>query len=267
MGQKDANRKPDQARTSKPSSPFEGERIAKVLARSGVCSRRDAERMIAEGRVAVDGEVLTSPATNVTRKSAITVDGTPIEPAEETRVWRYHKAPGTLTATRDSKGRPTVFDHLPEHLPRVMSVGRLDFNTEGLLLLTNDGELARHLELPSNAWTRRYRVRVNGRVDRKKLASVYGGVTIAGVRYGPIKISVESSEGDNHWLSVTVREGKNREVRNIMAHLGLKVARLVRVDYGPFSLGPLPRGAIEEVPPRILKRSLKEFFDGGRGGR
>ena len=242
------------------ASPFEGERIAKVLARAGVCSRRDAERMIAEGRVAVDGSVLTSPAVNVTRRNAITVDGRPIAPADETRVWRYHKAPGTITAARDPKGRPTVFDHLPEDMPRVVSVGRLDFNTEGLLLLTNDGELARHLELPKNAWTRRYRVKVNGRLDRRRLASVASGVTIDGVRYGPVRIEVESDEGENHWLLVAISEGKNREVRNIMAHLGLKVARLVRVEYGPFSLGPLPRGAVEEVPQRFLRKSLGEFF-------
>ena len=246
------------------ASPFEGERIAKVLARAGVCSRRDAERMITEGRVAVDGSVLTSPAINVTRKNVITVDGRRIAPAEETRVWRYHKAPGAITAARDPQGRSTVFGHLPEDMPRVVSVGRLDYNTEGLLLLTNDGELARHLELPRNAWRRRYRVKVNGRVDRKKLASVASGLIVDGVRYGPVRIEVESDEGENHWLSVTVQEGKNREVRNIMAHLGLKVARLVRVEYGPFFLGPLPRGAVEEVPQRVLRRSLKEFFESER---
>lgn len=248
------------------ASPFEGERIAKVLARAGVCSRRDAERMIAEGRVAVDGSVLTSPAVNVTRRNAITVDGAPVAPTDETRVWRYHKAPGAITTARDPKGRPTVFDHLPEGIPRVVSVGRLDFNTEGLLLLTNDGELARYLELPKNAWTRRYRVKVNGRVDQRKLSSVASGATIDGVRYRPVRIEVESDEGENHWLSVTINEGKNREVRNIMAYLGLKVARLVRVEYGPFSLGALPRGAVEEVPQRVLRKSLGQFF-GERGGQ
>lgn len=263
MGQERRGLDPNEAEGT---SSFDGERIAKVLARAGVCSRREAERMIAYGRVAVDGTVLTSPAINVTRKNVITVDGRPIAPAEQTRVWRYHKAPGTITAARDPQGRPTVFDRLPEDMPRVVSVGRLDFNTEGLLLLTNDGELARYLELPRNAWTRRYRVKVNGRVDRKKLTSVASGTTIDGVRYGPVRIEVESDEGENHWLSVTVREGKNREVRNIMTHLGLKVARLVRVEYGPFSLGALPRGGIEEVPQKMLKKALREFFEGERNG-
>ena len=248
------------------ASPYEGERIAKVLARAGVCSRRDAERLIAEGRVTVDGEVLTSPALNVTARNLIEVGGRPIEPAEETRVWRFNKPPGTITAARDPQGRPTVFDALPEGMPRVVAVGRLDFNTEGLLLLTNDGELTRFLELPRNGLTRRYRVRVNGDIDLRRMASLSNGVTISGVRYGPVKIEVERSEGQNHWLSVTIQEGKNREVRNIMTHLGLKVSRLVRVEYGPFSLGRLPRGAVEEVPQRVLHRSLKEFFSKkGRG--
>lgn len=242
------------------SSSFKGERIAKVLARAGVCSRRDAERLIAEGRVAVDGAVLASPALNVTKRNTVTVDGRPIETAEETRLWRYHKPPGTITAVRDPQGRPTVFDRLPPDMPRVISVGRLDFNTEGLLLFTNDGELARHLELPTNAWTRRYRVRVNGYIDPKVIASMARGTTISGIRYGPVRIVVESNEGENHWLLVTIREGKNREVRNIMSHLGLKVSRLVRVEYGPFSLGRLPRGGIEEVPQNVLQRSLRSYF-------
>jgi 23S rRNA pseudouridine2605 synthase len=262
MRHKEASCKPDKTGTSKAASPFEGERIAKVLARAGVCSRRDAERLIANGRVSVDGEVLTSSALNVTDKNVITVDGEPLQEAEETRVWRYHKPPGTITTARDPKGRPTVFDRMPPGMPRVVSVGRLDYNTEGLLLLTNDGELARYLELPRNEWLRRYRVQVNGHVGPKKLASVANGVIISGVRYGPVKIEIEEGKDDgaNHWLSVTIREGKNREVRNIMAHLGLKVLRLVRVEYGPFSLGRLARGSIEEVPPRVLRKSLREFF-------
>ncbi len=240
---------------------FEGERIAKVLARAGICSRRDAEKLIAEGRVAVDGRVLTSPAINVTDANVITVDGKPLGPREETRVWRYHKPPGTITAARDPRGRPTVFEQLPPGMPRVVSVGRLDYNTEGLLLLTNDGELARHLELPRNAWTRRYRVRVSGEVSKEKLDSVAGGVTIAGVRYGPVSIELEEDGGAGRWLSVTIREGKNREVRNIMAHLGLRVMRLVRVAYGPFELGDLPRGGVEEVPRSVLRRSMSRYFE------
>lgn len=241
--------------------PPAGERIAKVLARAGMCSRREAERMIADGRVAVNGEVLTSPALNVTGGDIITVDGNPLKKAERTRLWRYHKPTGTITAARDPGGRPTVFDRLPPGMPRVMSVGRLDYNTEGLLLLTNDGELERYLEMPQNAWLRRYRVRVSGIVDLKKMASLKGGVTIAGIRYGPIYIEVEGeANGTDHWLIVTIHEGKNREVRNIMSFLGLKVRRLVRVEYGPFVLGDLPRGGVEEVSQSVLHASLREFF-------
>jgi len=257
-----ASRTTGGAKMPNTESSFEGERIAKVLARAGVCSRRDAERLIAEGRVAVDGKVLSTPALNVTNRNIITVDGKPVRAAEETRVWRYHKPLGTITAAKDPQGRPTVFEELPPELPRVVSVGRLDFNTEGLLLLTNDGELARHLELPKNAWLRRYRVRVHGRVDSQKLASVAKGATISGVRYGPVRIEVEKGgEGDGyHWLLVSIREGKNREVRNIMAHLDLKVMRLIRVAYGPFTLGKLPRGAVEEVPQPVLRKALRAFF-------
>lgn len=245
---------------------FEGERIAKVLARAGVCSRRDAERLIAEGRVTVDGKVLTSPAMNVTGGNIITVDGKPLRACEETRVWRYHKPTGTITTARDPRGRRTVFEDLPSGLPRVVSVGRLDFNTEGLLLLTNDGGLARHLEMPQNAWPRQYRVQVNGRADPQRLASVAKGVTISGVRYEPVKIEIDRLKdvGGSTWLSVTIHEGKNREVRNIMAYLGLQVKRLVRVRFGPFSLGKLPRGAIEEIPQRVLHRSLATYFGEGK---
>ncbi len=251
--------------------PFQGERIAKVLARAGTCSRRDAERMIADGRVSVDGKVLTTPAVNVTEDSVITVDGKPLRTAEATRVWRFHKPVGTITTARDPRGRRTVFDMLPSDLPRVVTVGRLDFNTEGLLLLTNDGELARHLELPQNAWTRCYRVRVRGAVDAEGLASVAGGVTIASMRYEPVRIEVEESDEAHelHWLTVEIHEGKNREVRNIMAHLGLHVLRLIRVRFGPFSLGKLQKGEVDEVPPSVLRRSLKEYFteDGFRERR
>lgn len=248
------------------TSTFEGERVAKVLARAGVCSRRDAEKLIADGRVAVDGEVLTSPAVNVTKKSVITVDGEPVKAAEETRVWRYHKPPGAVTTSRDPQGRPTIYDRLPPEIGRVVSVGRLDINSEGLLLLTNDGELARHLELPQNAWQRRYRVRVLGDVDSRKLASVAKGVEIDGVRYEGAKIVLErGDEGAHHWVSVTLREGKNREVRNIMAHLGLQISRLVRVEYGPFKIGRLPRGGLDEVPQDVLRKSLGQFYSEKRG--
>lgn len=243
-------------------SPFEGERIAKVLARAGVCSRRDAERLIAAGRVAVDGQVLSSPAMNVTARNVISVDGKNLKAPEATRMWRFHKPRGTITATRDPRGRPTVFDGLPPGMPRVVCVGRLDFQTEGLLLLTNNGELARHMELPQNAWARRYRVKVRGQIDTGRLAAVAGGVTISGVRYEPMRIEIEEchDKGLDHWLVVTIHEGKNREVRNIMAYLGLQVTRLVRVSFGPFQLGKLPPGEVEEVPSSLLKRNFGEFL-------
>ncbi|MDE2029472.1 MAG: rRNA pseudouridine synthase [Alphaproteobacteria bacterium] len=242
---------------------YEGERIAKRLARAGVCSRRDAERLIAEGRVAVDGKKLISPALNVTEKNIVTVDGKPIDAPEETRIWRYHKPAGTITTARDPQGRPTVFEKLPPEMPRVVSVGRLDFNTEGLLLLTNDGELARHMELPQNAWLRHYRVRVHGAMDADRLKKLADGVTISGIRYDGIKAEIEKkqkADASNVWLSVTIREGKNREVRKIMEHMGLQVTRLIRTSFGPFQLGTLPRGNIEEVPRRALKDSLGGFF-------
>ena len=254
-----------QKKQNKPApSTFEGERIAKRLARAGICSRRDAERLIEEGRVMVDGKAITSPALNVTDANIITVDGDPIQAAEETRVWRYHKPAGTITTERDPQGRPTVFEKMPPEMPRVVSIGRLDFNTEGLLLMTNDGELARHLELPQNAWLRHYRVRVYGDVNPAKLAALANGITISGIHYEPMKVEIEKGkeEGTNKWLTVTIREGKNREVRKIMEHLELQVTRLIRVAFGPFPLGKLPRGGIEEIPRRALKDSLGKFFEG-----
>lgn len=242
---------------------FEGERLAKVLARAGVASRREAERLIETGRVSVDGKKVTSPALNVTAANKIAVDGVALKAAEETRVWRYHKTAGTLTTNKDPQGRPTVFQKLPPEMPRVVTVGRLDFNTEGLLLLTNDGELARHLELPANAWLRHYRVRVYGRMDQRKLKELQKGATIEGIHYEPMKIELEDekTEGHNQWLMVTIREGKNREVRKAMEYIGLQVTRLIRVSFGPFQLGKLPRGALEEVPRRILRESLGKFFE------
>ncbi len=243
-------------------SAHEGERIAKKLARVGICSRRDAEKLIAEGRVKVDGKLLTSPALNVTDKNIIQVDNKPIDAPEAPRVWRYHKPAGVITTSRDPQGRPTVFEKMPPEMPRVISIGRLDYNTEGLLLLTNDGEIARHMELPQNAWLRHYRVRVYGAIDKKKLAELAKGVTISGIHYEPIKVEIETTKepGSNNWLNVTIREGKNREVRKVLEHVGLQVTRLIRVAFGPFQLGKLARGGIEEVPRRILRDSLGTFF-------
>jgi 23S rRNA pseudouridine2605 synthase len=233
-----------------------GERIAKVMARAGLCSRRDAERLIADGRVAVDGKTLTTPAFTVTPENRITVDGRPVAEPEETKLWRYHKPAGLVTSHGDPQGRPTVFERLPEELPRVISVGRLDLNSEGLLLLTNDGGLARKLELPETGWTRRYRVRVYGLVDEARLLKLEKGVTIDGLAYGSIRARMDSSQGGNAWLSVSLREGKNREIRKVMEHLGFFVNRLIRVAYGPFQLGNLNRGGVVEVPRKVLREQL-----------
>ena len=237
-------------------SAEKGERIAKLLARAGLCSRRDAERWIAEGRVSVDGKVLTSPALALTGVHDIRVDGKPIPEAEPARLWRYHKPAGLVTTHRDERGRPTVFEKLPPELPRLVSVGRLDLNSEGLLLLTNDGALARGLELPARGWLRRYRVRVHGAVDPARLKALEEGVTIDRIAYGPIRAALDREQGSNAWLTVSLREGKNREIRRVMEHLGLGVTRLIRIAYGPFQLGDLPRGALEEVPRRVLREQL-----------
>ncbi|HKT20695.1 MAG TPA: pseudouridine synthase [Stellaceae bacterium] len=245
-------------------SAAKGERVAKLLARAGLCSRRDAERWIREGRVALGGEVLTSPAINVSDPTALSVDGKPLPAPERARLWRYHKPAGLVTTHRDEKGRPTVFDKLPKDLPRLVSVGRLDLNSEGLLLVTNDGGLARRLELPANGWLRRYKVRVHGTIDAAMLAPLEKGATIDGVAYGPIHAALERQQGSNAWLIVSLREGRNREVRRVMAHLGLPVARLIRLAYGPFQLGHLERGAIEEVPQRVLREQLGREPGGGK---
>jgi 23S rRNA pseudouridine2605 synthase len=233
-----------------------GERIAKVIARAGICSRRDAERFIAEGRVTLNGKKLDTPAVNVTARDRITVDGAPLPAAESVRLWRYHKPKGRVTTHRDPEGRPTVFEALPADLPRVISVGRLDFNTEGLLLLTNDGALARHLESPSTGWLRRYRVRVRGTIGQSDLDKLSEGIEIEGIRYGPIEAKIDRVQGGNVWLTLGLREGKNREVRRIMEHLKLTVNRLIRLSFGPFALGDLEPGAIEEVKKRILAEQL-----------
>jgi 23S rRNA pseudouridine2605 synthase len=233
-----------------------GERVAKVMARAGLCSRRDAERWIAEGRVSLDGAVLESPAVNATPDSDLRVDGKPLPKPEPARLWRYHKPAGLVTTHRDEKGRPTVFERLPPELPRVVSVGRLDLTSEGLLLLTNDGGLSRSLEHPSRGWVRRYRVRVHGAVDPKRLTALERGLSLEGVSYGPIRAALERVQGDNAWLTMALTEGKNREIRRVLAHLGLDVGRLIRIAYGPFQLGHLARGAVEEVPRRVLREQL-----------
>jgi 23S rRNA pseudouridine2605 synthase len=227
-------------------------RIAKALARAGLCSRREAERWIAAGRVAVNGQVLTSPARDVGPGDRILVDGQPLPAPEPPRLWRYHKPRGLVTTHRDPEGRPTVFAALPAGMPRVISVGRLDFNTEGLLLLTNDGALARHLELPATGWLRRYRVRAHGAVTQAALERLKQGAEIAGIRYGPIEASLDKVQGSNVWLTIGLREGKHREVRNVLESLGLAVNRLIRVSFGPFQLLELAPGAVEPVRRRVL---------------
>ena len=234
----------------------DGERIAKYLARAGVASRRDLERMLTEGRVKVNNAVVTHPATFVTEADLIQVNGTLIDPPERTRLWRYHKPDGVVTTHKDPQGRPTVFEKMPPGMKRVISVGRLDLNSEGLLLLTNDGGLARRLELPSTGWLRRYRVRVHGEVEPAALQALSHGVTIEGVKYGPIEAGLDSRKGSNAWLTVSIHEGKNREIRRVMAHLNLGTTRLIRIAYGPFQLGNLERGAVAEIPPKILREQL-----------
>jgi 23S rRNA pseudouridine2605 synthase len=242
-----------------PKSPApEGDRIAKVMARAGLCSRRDAERWIEEGRVSVNGKVLESPAFNVTSADKIAVDGRPIGPRERTRLFLFHKPRGTVTTDRDPEGRPTVFDVLPEDLPRVVTIGRLDINTEGLLLLTNDGGLARVLELPATGWLRRYRVRAHGEVNQAQLDALAKGVVIEGVEYRGVEAHLDRVQGANVWLTMGLREGKNREIKRVLEHLGLSVNRLIRLSFGPFQLGDLPEGEVEEVKTRILQDQLGE---------
>jgi 23S rRNA pseudouridine2605 synthase len=241
---------------SEEDDPQRGERIAKWLARAGIASRRDAEKLIAEGKVKLNGKAVETPATFVAPGDKVSVEGKPVAAPERTRLFRYHKPDGLVTTHRDPQGRPTVFEKLPPGLPRVVSIGRLDITSEGLLLLTNDGELARRLELPANGWLRRYRVRVHGPVDERALANLARGITIDRVAYGPIEAGLDSRQGTNAWLTVSLKEGKNREVRRVMEHLGLQVTRLIRIAYGPFQLGVLPRHGVEEVHPRILRDQL-----------
>ncbi len=232
------------------------ERLAKFMARSGVCSRRNAEELIKQKRVTVNGEIIDTPAYNVEGTEKILLDGEKLPEIEQTRLWLYHKPAGLLTTHKDTEARATVFEHLPIGLPRVISVGRLDLNSEGLLLLTNNGELSRKLELPENGWSRRYKVRVHGFVNKNKLADLAKGATVDGINYGPVKVELESQNGTNSWLVVTLSEGKNREIRKLMKSIGLEVARLIRLSYGPFQLGSLKKGEVREVPQKVLKEQL-----------
>ncbi|WP_424942278.1 pseudouridine synthase [Aliiroseovarius crassostreae] len=250
------SKEPEKTPATLKSGPKSGDRIAKVLARAGVASRRDAERMIEAGRVSVNGKVITSPALNVTDKDRIIVDGKQLSDPEPARLWLYHKPTGLVTTAKDEKGRETVFDALPEDLPRVMSVGRLDLNSEGLLLLTNDGEIKRKLELPSTGWVRKYRVRVKGAPTDDMIAPIRKGITIEGERFQPMTVSIDRQQGSNAWLTVALKEGKNREIRRAMEAVGLSVNRLLRVSYGPFQLGTLKAGEVEEVRRRVLRDQL-----------
>jgi len=238
------------------TTPPEGERIAKVIARSGRASRRDAERLIAEGRVTVNGQKIASPALNVTAADRIAVDGRALDAPEPARLWLYHKPRGRVTTSRDEKGRPTIYDDLPGDMPRVVSVGRLDLNSEGLLLLTNDGELKRRLELPSTGWLRRYRVRVNGTPSDATFEPLRKGLTLGAERFQPMTVTLDRQKGANAWITVAIREGRNREIRRAMEAVGLVVNRLIRLSYGPFQLGKLAPGAVEEIRARVLRDQL-----------
>ena len=254
----DGNQIPRSAKREKEDkdSSHDGDRIAKVIARAGICSRRDAEKLISAGSVALDGKTVTTPATKVGAGQIVSVDGKPLAEPAPARLWRYHKPSGLVTTHHDPKDRPTVFANLPKHLPRVVSIGRLDYNSEGLLLLTNDGEIARRLELPAGGWPRQYRARLFGKVVQSDLDKLAEGVTIDGVKYGPVVADLERSRGMYSWATVTLKEGKNREIKRLMESLGLKVARLIRVQFGPFHLGQLPEGGVEEIPARIWREQL-----------
>jgi 23S rRNA pseudouridine2605 synthase len=243
-----------------------GERIAKFLSRAGIASRRDAERMIEAGLVAVNGKIIASPALNITGADKVVVDGKPVGTPEPARLWLYHKPLGLVTTARDEKGRETVFDALPEDMPRVMSVGRLDINSEGLLLLTNDGTIKRRLELPSTGWVRKYRVRVHGTPVDDDLAPLRKGIVIDGERFQPMGVTIDRQQGANAWLTIGIREGRNREIRRAMEAVGLTVNRLIRVSYGPFRLGDLKPGAVEEVKARVLRDQLGLEDDGDKTG-
>jgi 23S rRNA pseudouridine2605 synthase len=257
-GERQAVRKVEKSvgRRLPPPRQQEPMRIAKAMAHAGLCSRRDAEAWIAAGRVLVNGKVLTTPAHIISPDDKIVVDGEPLPAPQAPRLWRYNKPRGLVTSHKDPQGRRTVFDALPPNLPRVVSIGRLDINTEGLLLLTTDGALARHLELPSTGWLRRYRVRAHGRVSEEALHGLRAGVTIDGVRYGPVEARIDREQGSNLWLTLSLREGQNREVKRLAEHLGLTVNRLIRLSFGPLALGDLDEGEVEEVKRRVLADQL-----------
>lgn len=238
-------------------SSFPGERLAKRIARAGICSRREAEKLIEEGKVKVGGKTVKTPALNVTEADTIIVNGKPLQDKEPSRLWLYHKPSGLVTTHKDPEGRPTVFQAMPSDMPRVISVGRLDLTSEGLLLLTNDGDLARKLELPSNGWIRRYRVRSYGAVPQTMIDAMKKGLTIDGVSYGSVEAVLDSQKSNNSWFTVSLTEGKNREIRRIFEHFGCKVSRLMRLSYGPFVMGSLPKGEIKEVPARVIKSFIK----------
>ncbi|AUG51846.1 pseudouridine synthase [Thalassospira marina] len=254
------------AKDSAPAEELPRERIAKRIARSGVCSRRDAEQLILDGKVKLNGKRLDTPAVTVSDDDIIFVNDAPLPEKQKPRLWRLFKKRGLVTSHRDEQGRETVFDNLPPHMPRVISVGRLDLNSEGLLLLTNDGELARYLELPSTGWARRYRVRVHGFIDEAKLKQLENGITIDGINYGSIQAEIDVQKGTNAWMTVTLREGKNREIRRVMEHLGWPVTRLMRLSYGPFHLGKMAPGEIDEITGKVMKEQLTGFFS-GEGGK
>ena len=257
--------------TGKPSSPGsparQGERIAKVLARAGVASRREAERMIEAGRISVNGKRVERAALNVSAQDKITVDGKPMDAPEPARLWLYHKPTGRVTTARDEQGRATIYDDLPDELPRVMPVGRLDLNSEGLLLLTNDGGLKRKLELPQTGWLRRYRVRIHGRPQDTDFEPLRAGLVVDGTRFQPMQVTLDRQQGANAWVTVALREGKNREVRRAMADIGMTVNRLIRTSYGPFQLGKLPSGQVEEVRRRVLRDQLGLPADDAEAGK
>ena len=238
-----------------------GERIAKIIARAGLASRRESEKLILDGKVKVNGKTISSPARNLSRDDVVEVDGKLLSPPEKTRIWMYHKPVGLISTSKDEKNRPTIFDKLPNEMPRVLSIGRLDLNSEGLLLLTNDGELKRRLELPSTGWLRSYRVRVKGRLNENMLEPLRRGISVDGTQFKPMQVSFDRQTGANAWLSIGLREGKNREIRKALSLLGLSVNRLIRISFGDFELGKLKKGEIEEVRSSIVKTLFKKEVD------